>query len=136
MRRRVSGRYADEAIRLEEMRITSWRRYAKPPILDGLFGGKACHRQYVDKSKFYELESTITLVVITEQLTVRKDNDAKFDKEKMHNEEPKDETRKFLCKIEMCDVTPETKPPETSGHVPCETTHWGQWAEWTKCDKR
>merc|ERR1711936_1022755 len=120
MRRRVSGRYADETIRLEEMRITSWRRYAKPPILDGLFGGKACHRQYVDKK----------------QLTVRKDNDAKFDKEKMHNEEPKDETRKFLCKIEMCDVTPETKPPETSGHVPCETTHWGQWAEWTKCDKR
>ena len=45
------GKYHDETFNLLEMRLSSWKRNAKLPTLDGLFGGAACSREWADKSK-------------------------------------------------------------------------------------
>ena len=51
MRRRLMGLYHDETFNLLEMRVSSWKRSANLPTLDGLFGGKPCFREWADKSK-------------------------------------------------------------------------------------
>ena len=79
----------------------------------------------------------ITLTTTLEQLTVRKDNDTKFDPDKMHNELAIDEKREGCCKIEICDVGPDDPPPDAPGSSgACPAHHWSQWGEWTQCDKR
>ena len=50
MRRRLMGLYHDETFNLLEMRVSSWKRNANLPTLDGLFGGKACFREWADES--------------------------------------------------------------------------------------
>ena len=68
---------------------------------------------------------------------MRKDNDTKFDPDKMHNELAIDEKREGCCKIEICDVGPDDPPPPAHGSSgACPAHHWGQWGEWTQCDKR
>ena len=51
MRRSLMGKYHDETFNLLEMRVSSWKRSANLPTLDGLFGGKPCFREWADKSK-------------------------------------------------------------------------------------
>jgi len=115
------GLYNDdmkELIRLMESEI---RKYAVVPVLDGLYGGKACQREYYDKK----------------YLTVRKEGDPKFDDETMTNFAPYDYLRTYKdCKIVICPprviIDPEIEPE----FPPCEHYSWAAWGEWGKCNKR
>ena len=40
-----------EAEDLTDFITSHWQKDVIPPVLDGLFGGKACYRSWADKSK-------------------------------------------------------------------------------------
>ena len=103
---------------LLETREETW---AKVPVLDGLYGGKACERPS-DKKK----------------LTSRKDDDPKFDAAKMHNGRPLDLVISFnQCILPVCTIDMiGWKEPGSSEEdkTPCEIFLWSKWGEWGACD--
>merc|ERR1719244_856946 len=105
---------------LLETREETW---AKVPVLDGLYGGKACVRPS-DKKK----------------LTSRKDDDPKFDAAKMHNARPLDEVISFnrctlpVCSIDLIGWWKEGGKEEQPPIEPCEILRWTVWGAWGACD--
>lgn len=51
MRRDIKNYYRDDREDLNAQISSRWVKKANPPVLDGLFGGKACYRSWADKSK-------------------------------------------------------------------------------------
>ena len=49
--RRISGFFYDETEELADYITNQWKKEVNPPVLDGLFGGKACYRSWADTSK-------------------------------------------------------------------------------------
>ena len=76
-----------------------------------------------------------------EQLTVRRDDDPKFDSEKMTNEYPEEEVTSFdSCQIHICQRKARSKPSvpgQSNGTVSsCKIYRWSTWGSWSSCDKR
>ena len=148
--RRINGAYYDETEEMAEFILSQWQKDVIPPVLDGLFGGKPCSRTWIDKSKGFFLMSisiqrgyifmcifkmvlhcTFTFL---EQLTVRKNDDKKFNSKTMHNEEPIDECTKALCEIKVCRYEAKLNPRPAPAFVECKSFHWAAWGKWTQCD--
>jgi len=92
---------------------------AEVPVLDGLYGGKPCIRESDKK-----------------QLTVRKNEDKKYDEKKMHNNIPEEYDVTYdQCELILCSppIREETEPFEP-GDVECIQFQWSAWGEWGKCD--
>ena len=49
--RQINRAYSKDAEQLENLMTSRWEKNVIPPNLDGLFGGKACFRKWIDKSK-------------------------------------------------------------------------------------
>merc|ERR1719233_65834 len=119
----VEDRHTDDLRKIMDIMKSEYERFAKVPILDGLFGGKPCQRKLKDK-KF---------------LTIRGDEDSKFDKKKMWNGKPSDvKTIYNACdRLKLCEFTFNDTVFETGlQEDPCELHHWTDWGEWSKCDKK
>ena len=137
MARRISGSFYDETEELADYITSSWKKNADPPVLDGLFGGKACYRSWADESKptiALSKMKCFTHFPFLEQLTVRKNKDKKYNSETMHNGEPIDECSKPLCEIKMCRYKKKYIPDPDPVFVACNSYHWAAWGKWTQCD--
>jgi len=119
IRREINSLFMDDAEKLPELIMDEGKREAIRPVLDGLFGGKPCFRQWRDKR----------------QLTVRKDDDPKYDSKKMWNKVPEDRYLDKVCGIKMCIVKHDEKGTEGAITGECKTYDWSRWGEWTQCDK-
>merc|ERR1719233_571821 len=119
----VEDRHTDDLRKIMDIMKSEYERFAKVPILDGLFGGKPCQRKLKDK-KF---------------LTIRGDEDSKFDKKKMWNGKPSDvKTIYNACdELKLCEFTfNEVAIGIGLQEDPCGLHHWTEWGEWSKCDKK
>merc|ERR1719431_1232927 len=100
--------------------ISNTEKFAKVPVLDGLYGGKACQRKEPDNK----------------YLSIRQDDDAKFDKNTMTNQYPKEYSKTYdVCHIDICGaISNEFEPGYTPTKIPCQYFSWSEWGNWGKCN--
>ena len=104
--------------KLIELLKSSQERWAEVPVLDGLYGGKPC------------------VMKNGKQLTVRDDEDPKFDKNKMDNGRPREKlwSRYDMCDIYLCPYKFQGEDQTPGTEVKCEIFQWAEWGDWGKCD--
>lgn len=118
---KVEVLYRKDIRNLKKLLKTETERWAEPPVIDGLYGGKACQRETPDKKK----------------LTIRKNENEGFDKNTMENGRPREYMVTWNeCELKIC--TPNYQEINDGGNdiKNCEYYGWSKWGDWGQCTKK
>merc|ERR1712042_358209 len=121
MGEKVEVLYRKDIRNLKKLLKTETERWAEPPVIDGLYGGKACQRETPDKKK----------------LTIRKNENEGFDKNTMENGRPREYMVTWSeCELKIC--TPNYQEINDGGNdiKNCEYYGWSKWGDWGQCTKK
>jgi len=116
----LEDRFDDDVKDLVKLLESKTEKLAKVPVLDGLYGGKACQRRTPDNK----------------YLTIRKDDDPKYDKNTMTNAKPMEYSYVYdACHIDICGaISNEFEPGYVPTKIPCQYFSWSEWGNWGKCN--